>query len=348
MRTSTRLLIIIALFPLVYSCTDITGDGMDTVIWNGSTLPEETSYRNPVWEPDLGRPAVFRGATQFYAFGDEKEWSPGLSYRVPVLRSTNLMEWDLTGEAFESGPEWANGTFESVSGIFSKTLGTYYMAYAAGDQGIGTSASKAPQGPYSDYGMIIDKDLTGSEYVREPFLIQSGLNFYLFFETDQGVFGTELTIIRNSAPLLKGDIFKIAGTDIGAVYILRKASDSYYLFGTVENADQSEIVLGRATDIRGPYLDKAGNDLLTGQGTLLLEADPQNGFEAAGHVGGVFTDRYDKDWIMYQAVDAGKPELSSGADRRPLMLSPIEWDEDGWPAEVVQAKGGWNTPKFEF
>ncbi|MBL7112287.1 MAG: family 43 glycosylhydrolase [Bacteroidales bacterium] len=348
MKQAFRLLMILTIFAMLGSCTDIDGDGTDTDIWEGSDLPEATSYRNPVWEPDMSRPAVIRGATQFYAFGDEKEWSPGLSYTVPVLRSTNLMEWTITGEAFETSPEWAEGSITSVSGIFSKTLGTYYMAFTIGDDGIGISSSKAPQGPYYDYGKLIDKDAGGFDFVREPFLIQTGLSFYLFFETDQGIYGTELTIGRNVAPVLKGDLFKIAGTNFDAVYVFRKESDDYYIFGTVGDESQSKIYMGRSIDIKGPYLDQDGNDLTESQGTLLLEEDAQNGFEAPGHVGGIFTDKYDNDWIMYHAVDIDKPELSSGADRRPLMLSPIVWDENGWPAEVIKAKGGWNSPKFEF
>ena len=258
------------------------------------------------------------------------------------------MEWTITGSAFETSPEWSEGDITSVSGIFSKTLGTYYLAYTIGDAGIGTSSSKAPQGPYIDYSKIIDKDAAGFNYVREPFLIQSGLSFYLFFETDQGIYGTALTVPRNLAPSLKGDLFKIAGTDFKGIYVFRKESDDYYMFGTIGDDAQSQIYMGRAEDIEGPYLDKEGNDLSGSQGTLLVEADAQNGYESPGHVGGIFTDRYEMEWIMYHASDINKPELSSGASRRPLMLSPIEWDEDGWPAAVIKAKGGWNSPKFEF
>jgi arabinan endo-1,5-alpha-L-arabinosidase len=337
-----------ALFLGVHACTDIAGDGMDTVVWEGSVLQEASSYRNPVWEPDLEKPSVIRGATQFYAFGNEKEWSPGLTYQVPVLRSTNLMNWDLAGEAFKEDPEWTEGAVQSVSGVFSKTLGTYYMAYSIGDQGIGTANSKTPQGPYSDYGKLIDQEISGFESLGEPFLIQSGLSFYLFFDTEQGVFGIELTMIRNSPPVLKGDPFQVTGPQISGVFIHRKSADSYYLLGTAGDDTQSEIMMGRASDIEGPYLDRMGNDLISSTGTLLVEEDTESGFISPGHVGGIFTDRHDQDWVMYEVTDINKPELSSGSQRRPIMLSPITWDEEGWPTEVIKARGGWNSPKFEF
>ncbi len=340
--------IIFALLLGVHACTDIAGDGMDTVVWEGSKLKEATSYRNPVWEPDLEKPTIIRGATQFYAFGNEKEWSPGLVYQVPVLRSTNLMKWDLAGEAYREAPEWSQGAVESVSGIFSKTLGTYYMAYTIGDQGIGTASSKTPQGPYSDYGKLMDQEISGFESLGEPFLIQSGLSFYLFFDTELGVHGIELTILRNSPPALKGDPFQVTGPDISGVYIHRKSSDSYYLFGTHGEDSESVIIMGRAAQIEGPYLDQSGNDLLSAPGTILVEGDAESGYVSPGHVGGIFTDRYEKDWIMYGVTDISKPQLSSGAQRRPIMLSPIGWDGQGWPAGIIKSTGGWNTPRFEF
>lgn len=346
MRKLIYLPLLAALLALPLSCTEIGGDGIDTVTWEGSALPEATNYQNPVWQPDLGKPSVFRGPTQFYAFGDEKEWSPGQNYVVPVLSSSKLMSWNLSGEAFKTRPDWDEGKISSVSCVFSKTLGTYYMFYMIGEAGIGSASAKAPQGPYTDYGKLFDKDMMGFDYCHEPFIIQSGLSFYLFFETEDGIYGQELTIIRNTPPALKGDVFKIAGTGITGVYIFRKSSNSFYLFGTVGDEDYSEIYVGQASNIKGPYLDKDGNDLMTSQGTLLVSGNTDGGYEAPGHVGGIFTDGEDKEWILFQATDISKPTLSSGTSRRPLMLNRIDWDENGWPAVVINVKGGWNTPKF--
>ncbi|NJK85518.1 MAG: hypothetical protein HC906_05690 [Bacteroidales bacterium] len=72
----------------------------------------------------------------------------------------------------------------------------------------------------------------------------------------------------------------------------------------------------------------------------------EDGFVALNHVGGVFEDHNGEIWVMYQAKDMKRPFLSSGAERHPLMLSKIEFDNSGWPVSVVKAKGGWNYPKF--
>jgi len=335
----------ILLMP-VNSCTDIEGDGADSLDWKSASLPEESSYRNPVWEPDLSNPSLFRGATQFYAFGDEKEWSEGLNYVVPVLRSGNLMNWSLSNEAFADRPLWAEGKVSSVSGLFSKTLGTYYLAYTIGDAGIGIAYSRAPQGPYIDYGKLINPADLGFTTCVEPFLIQAGLKFYIFYKTETGVYGSEMNVVKNLVPALKGTPFKIAGTGFSESVILRKSADSYYFFGTNGAAGETSIRMARATAITGPYLDKDGNSILDGTGTELVAGDPGSVYDSPSGTGGIFTDFEGKDWIVYQVTETDKPLLAAGGERHPMMLNRIDWDEEGWPELVILAGEGWQKPKF--
>jgi arabinan endo-1,5-alpha-L-arabinosidase len=337
-----------SLLVTTLSCTDVEGDGADSIFWEGVTLPDDSGYRNPVWEPDLSNPSVLRGSTQFYAFGDEKEWSPGLNYVVPVIRSSNLMNWSLSGEAFTTKkPTWAMGPITSVSGIFSKTLGSYYLAYTIGDEGIGIGYSKTPQGPYSDYGKIIDPESIGMTYCRHPYFIQAGIKFYMFFESSDGIYGTEMNIIRNVPPAIKGDVFKIAGTDFTGIYIFRKEADECYFYGTSGQGDAASIKIAKASDIKGPYLDKDGNNILNnGSGTQLVAGNAEESFVAPSHVGGIFTDYEGSEWIVYQVTDTRMPTLAGGAERHPVMLSRLDLDDQGWPVTVITIKGGWHQPKF--
>ena len=39
-------------------CADTDGDGEGEFEWTGSENPQNTSYRNPVWEPSLAWDAV--------------------------------------------------------------------------------------------------------------------------------------------------------------------------------------------------------------------------------------------------------------------------------------------------
>lgn len=58
-------------------CTDMDGDGIDNVEWGGSTNPESTSYRNPVWEPSLEGGTVIVTPNNFVAIGGETQWAVG-------------------------------------------------------------------------------------------------------------------------------------------------------------------------------------------------------------------------------------------------------------------------------
>lgn len=339
------LTLLIALLAVNTSCTDIEGEGNDSLIWEGASLPEESSYWNPVWEPDLSNPSVFRGATQFFAFGDEKEISEGLNFNVPVLRSGNLMNWSLSGEAFTAIPSWAEGPVTAVSGLFAKTLSTYYLAYTL-DNSIGIAYSKAPQGPYIDFGKVLDPAELDLEYCRHPLFIQAGLKFYMFFESSDGIYGMEMNVVRNATPSPKGSIFKIAGSGFTGVQIYRKASDDVYFFATFGSGNEALIKVARAENILGPYLDKNGNDVLSGNGTDLILSKTGSDFMAPSQVGGIFTDYENREWILYQVTDVNKPILSTGAERHPMMLNRISWDEDGWPAAIIEATKGWQKPKF--
>ena len=42
-------LVSVILFIIPTSCTDIAGDGADSLFWEGVELPDQTSFHNPVW-----------------------------------------------------------------------------------------------------------------------------------------------------------------------------------------------------------------------------------------------------------------------------------------------------------
>ncbi len=49
------------------SCTDNAGDGIDSIQWNGSKNPENSSFRNPIWEPSLEGGTLVKGASSYTA-----------------------------------------------------------------------------------------------------------------------------------------------------------------------------------------------------------------------------------------------------------------------------------------
>jgi len=342
MKKSILVLIIAGIAIGFYSCTDIQGDGIDTIVYNGSNVPEDSAYRNPVWDFDLTDASIFLSSGPYYGMGTEKPWADGIQYVVPTLTSANLMDWSLISqaEAFMDKPGWGDGNVTSVTGVFSKSLGMYFLFYKLGENGLGVADAKTPQGPYRDLGKFMDKETLGVGSVNDPFVYASGSNFYLFFGvTGDGIYGVKLNVSKNSLPTLDGTLFKIAGPDFSGSFV-RKRGTRFQYVGT----HSGRIVLGVSGNIEGPYLDISGTDLTQGTGTPLVTVTED--FQAIGQCAGIHTDQQGEDWILYTAVEASIPALPTGDTRYVLMLNRITYDENGWPAGAIEAAIGYNYPRF--
>ena len=108
---------------------------------------------------------------------------------------------------------------------------------------------------------------------------------------------------------------------------LTRHGDFYYLFSSFDEccpgvSSTHHIMVGRATDVRGPYRDREGLGLLEGGGTLLLESDERWRGPGGSDVLTVGNQTY----VVYRAYD-----LEQEA-RATLRISTLVWDELGWPA----------------
>lgn len=343
MKKYIVILILAGITSCYYSCTDIQGDGIDTIVYNGSNVPEDSAYRNPVWNFDLSDASVFLSSGPYYSMGSEKGWAEGIQYVVPTLTSINLMDWSLISQAqaFLEKPAWAEGNVTSVTGLFSKSLGMYYLFYKLDDAGLGVGDAKTPQGPYRDYGKFTDKDALGVSDIIDPFVYASGSSFYLFFGVpSEGIYGVKLNVKKNTLPLLDGTPFKVAGPDYTGPYV-RKKGTKFQFVGT----HSGQIVMGLAANIEGPYLDNTGADLVQGNGTPLVAISED--FVGIGQCAGIQTDNQENDWILYTAMESSIPALPTGETRYVLMLNRIIYDEIGWPSRPIEASIGYVYPRFK-
>lgn len=369
MKKAFNILIIIVAITAIFaipgtfiSCTDIAGDGIDSILYEGSTLPQSTSYRNPVWEPDLELGTIFKGPTTYVAIGSETQWAKGITYCAPTLISGNLMEWTfnsntafpLEPDTVVAGsettiykrPDWAEGRVHSMTAGFARTIvsTSYWLFYQIGDShSIGAACARSPQGPYSDFGDFLNLTHTGSTTISDPFFIVVGTRFYLLYTTEDGSYIQELTLKRNQIPTLRNAAVKISGTGFGDVAVYRKG-DYFYIFGTVVQDGVKQIHYARSSAIMGPYSDVDGIDLLTNNGTLLIRnGDQLNNPE---NVCGIFTDINDVNFILYSVTDKSKAFLASGYNRRPLMLNKLTLNESFWFEGTITPEIGWTSPKF--
>jgi arabinan endo-1,5-alpha-L-arabinosidase len=104
-----------------------------------------------------------------------------------------------------------------------------------------------------------------------------------------------------------------------------KRCGTYYLFSSwgacCDGAYDYNIRVGRSTSVTGPYVDKAGTNLMNaGGGTLLVQGNTT--FHAPGH-NAVITYN-NKTYNLYHALNAQNANAQ-------LHIAEIVWDADGWP-----------------
>lgn len=327
-------------FCLFFACASGTGEQPEL----SDTDSLEASYVNPVFEPILADPTVLKdpASGNFYAYGTQDDWGDGAGSRlVPVLKSKDLTHWEVLGEAFDTNPNWKEeGGIWAPDAVYDK--GKYFLYYAFSiwddpNPGIGVATSDKPEGPFHDHGKIFDSKSIDVPNSIDPFVWLEDEQKYLFWGSfddgsKQGTYGVPLQRdgIHLTDPTEK---FKIAAGDLEAV-IIHKRNGYYYFIGSrgscCEGVNSTyHMVVGRSTDLKGPYLDKAGRDLRErGNGTLILKGNDQ--FVGVGHCSRIITDDAGQDWILYHGIDFERGKVSGGASRRMLFLDKVEWMDD-WP-----------------
>ncbi|HWK58590.1 MAG TPA: family 43 glycosylhydrolase [Parapedobacter sp.] len=306
--------------------------------------PSVATYTNPVFEPILADPTVVRDPQtgHFYAYGTQDDWGDGQGSRlVPILRSANLVDWQVVGQAFGEKPDW-----KAAGGIWAPDVnlvnGKYHLYYAYstwGDTnpGIGVAVAEKPAGPFVDHGKVFSSEEVGVPNSIDAFYFEEEVGKYLFWGSfssapTQGTYVVKLAADGLSVPDLSQKV-KIAAGDFEAVMIHKRGA-YYYFFGSkgscCEGADSKyHVLVARSENLMGPYLDKDGYVITDrGRGTLFLEGNAR--IAGPGHNARLIADDEGTDWFLYHGIDRAKGKVSSGASRRMLLLDKVTW-RDGWP-----------------
>ncbi|MCG1008466.1 family 43 glycosylhydrolase [Salinicoccus sp. ID82-1] len=311
----------------------IAGIGVAALLMNRDEV-----YTNPVFEPTLADPSVIEADDgYFYAYGtedylDEEKGQP----HIPIIRSKDLIEWEYVGQALEEKPDWKSDGFLWAPEIvkFGDMYHLYYSYSIWGDPnpGIGLAVSENPEGPFEDRGAIFQSEEIGVENSIDPFIVKGEPN-YLFWGSFHGIYGIEL---EDDGFTTKDEKFQIAGEAFEATYIFEKENEFYFIGSTGSCCDgiasQYQLEMAKADDIKGPYLNQDGEDIMNARGTVLLsrnEEGEDKTFVGPGH-STMIVDDSEEYWLLYHAIDTATPYLPMGATRRPLMMSPMTF-EDGWP-----------------
>ena len=108
-------------------------------------------------------------------------------------------------------------------------------------------------------------------------------------------------------------------------FIIKRAQ-YYYLFVSLDHCCRGlksdyNVVVGRSPKVEGPYVDKSGEKLNNGGGTLIASGNED--WAAVGH-NGICLDNG-----IYYFVCHGYDKHDNG--RANLIVRELKWDKDDWP-----------------
>ena len=262
--------------------------------------------------------------------------------RIPMRRSRDLVTWTLTGDSLQEIPAWAKTAVPETRGLWAPDISffndryhLYYSVSTFGKNlsciGLATNATLDPADPrylWKDEGEVL-----GSRPGRDDFnaidpnivLDEKGQPWMSFGSFWSGI---KLTRLDPQTGKPVGELTHIAGRGRGAIeapFIVRHF-EKYYLFVSFDfcckGVDSNyKIMVGRADEVDGPYLDRDDQPLATGGGTLVLAG--HHNVRGPGH--NAVLSEAGRDLLVHHFYDADKRGRSA------LQIRPLLWSEDGWP-----------------
>ncbi|MEW9552969.1 family 43 glycosylhydrolase [Nonomuraea sp. NPDC050783] len=328
-----------------------------------SLFTAPSSYANPVsagFADTFADPAVIRGLDGYwYSYGtsDPLREGEGVHHRLPIARSSDLVEWTYVGDTFGADdlpPYAAPGSLLWAPDV--RYLDGRYVMYftvtdTAGtphpwDFAIGVATAPSPAGPWTHQpDPVVAPRPSGDSYWNtiDPaqFTDTDGRKYLYFGGFFGGLWVTELTpdgLRTVGTPTQVAIDNKYEGA-----YVVRH-DGSYYLLASSANCCAGpttgySVLAGRATSPRGPFVDREGQPLLASRagGTPVLDQNGNRWIGVGHHA--QLTDLSGQDWMLYHGIDRSDPFLDEpyGVNERPMLLDRLDWI-DGWP--VVRAGAG--------
>jgi arabinan endo-1,5-alpha-L-arabinosidase len=277
-------------------------------------------------------------------------WVFYTGHGVPSYRSRDLVKWEPGPVVFQTAPAWiAKIVPENRRRLYWAPdiikLGDRYLLYYSVSTigkmtsaiGLATTPTLDPADPayhWTDQGFVVRTQEGDGYNAIDPsvFHDRDGRLWLSFGSYWSGIKLVELE--PQSGKRLAPDSQPVPlayNESIEASYLCRH-DDYYYLFvnwGSCCRGPQStyNIRVGRSQSVTGPYLDKAGVNLLQRGGSLFL-ATTNGPLIGPGHAGTLRAQG--KDW--FTSDFEGDLRLEGNAT---LAIMPLRWNADGWPEATV-------------
>lgn len=275
---------------------------------------QDAVFTNPVLHSDYSDPDVIRSGDDYYMVASSFNCVPGL----PLLHSTDLVNWRLTGYALDRlQPEEYYSSVRHGGGVWAPCIrihnGEFYIFYPDPDHGIFMIKASAPAGPWSDPVTVIKGrglidptplwDDDGSAYLAYAFAgsragVKSVLMVIRMKPDGTGITGDPVMVFdgHDDNPTVEGPKFY-------------KRNGWYYIFAPAGGVTHGWQLALRSKNVFGPYevrkVMHQGNSSVNGP-----------------HQGAWVTTRTGEDWFIHFQ--------DSGPYGRIVHLQPMKWVDD-WP-----------------
>lgn len=351
------------------TASGILGNNVDVLLygWNGNvTFSDFHHSENPSVPLDRSASVILKENNDnfadpfvmndtggnYYCFATNQ----GMSPHIPVLRTSDFINYTNLGDALPGFPSWSSGNpyFFWAPGV--KKFGNQYVLYYVNQSNvvrtkpngspynimaIGTATSPTPEGPYTHVGsspLILRSDLWGA-IDPEPFTDPVTNKTYLLWKSDANAIGapTELFAVELSADGLSivGQHHKLLTFQQGATedvlienpsIYFNAAEAKYYMLYSTHYWDNDNYNTGVATadSFLGPYTRLYNGALLSkGHSTNLK-----------GPGGGSFflTNRADLGIIFHGRTGVG--------NNRAFHVGDVEFDASGLPVVLPGSGSG--------
>jgi arabinan endo-1,5-alpha-L-arabinosidase len=285
------------------------------------------TFDNPVYDHDAPDPSVIRAADgAFYAYTTQSLYGARL-LNIPVLRSSDLVNWTFVRDALPSVPEWGVvGERDSWAPHVLQYGGRYLMYFSerrADDDtmAIGVAVSDTPQGPFRD---AIDRPLlTGPTFTTiDPFVMPYEGHLWIYWGSAgdpiraQQLSDDGLSTVGEPAIVFEREFGEPYEGLIEGAWLLQHGDWWYLMYSGDACCDEIAhyaVLVARSSSPFGPFERDPENPVVAENGT----------FTAPGH-NSVVVDDADQDWLVYHAYV--RPDFTF----RVMLLDRIDWVDD-WP-----------------
>jgi arabinan endo-1,5-alpha-L-arabinosidase len=326
---------------------------------NGTTAayPAQTASTNPLAVYQLNGavslvhdPTIIREGSTYYVLSTDPGTTNGQVGDLPILCSTDQINWTRCGQVFNTIPSWIQSQFSGISTLWAPDVsyfnGLYHVYYVASNFGtntsvIGLATATTMAGPWTDYGSAILQSTSSSYYnaIDPNILVDYGsgttvqhvwLTFGSFYG---GIYQREINPATGTLLATNTTMYQLAtrpavsGNPIEGASLVQK-NGYYYLFvsfgyccNSNYTTDTYQIAVGRGSSPNGPFADENGTSMLQGGGTVILSSGGE--FTAPGGES-VYTDATNGDLITFHALSNNQ----NGLDY--LFVNQLTWPNN-WP-----------------